>query len=112
MNFNASPRLMLERLPLIRVVLGRLDAALFPGNVRIGDIVRGLPLPDRSCAGVYCSHVVEHIPRNDVVVALQNTAKLLKPGGIFRIVVPDLRWRADRYLRAAEGSKSDAASIH
>ncbi|MBI2716565.1 MAG: methyltransferase type 11 [Rhizobiales bacterium] len=42
-------------------------------------------------------------------LALRNTFRLLKPGGVFRLVVPDLRWRAARYLTAAANGKSEAA---
>jgi SAM-dependent methyltransferase len=109
LNFDASPRLTLERLPLVGVALQGLGARLFPVNVRSGDIVKGLPMSDGSCAGIYCSHVLEHIPRNNAITALQNTAKLLKRGGIFRMIVPDLQWRAEHYLRAVNGSTSSAA---
>lgn len=89
-----------ERLP----VLGRLytrNAERFPAAVRIGDVVRGLPVPDGACDGVYASHVLEHLARRDVDIALDETFRILKPGGIFRAVVPDLAVSARRYLDAA-----------
>ena len=82
---------------------------LFPPKVRFGDIVRGLPLPDDSVLAVYCSHVLEHIPRDCVPRALANTFRILVPGGTFRLVVPDLEWRAMHYLEAARQSESGAA---
>lgn len=96
-NYDASPTLRFERLP----VVGRLytkNAARFPESVRYGDIVRGLPVPDASCAGVYSSHVIEHLSLADARVALRNSLRLLQPGGLFRVVVPDLRVLAQRYL--------------
>jgi hypothetical protein len=97
LNFDASPTLRLQRLPLI----GRLGAAggvRFPANVRYGDIVNGLPIAARSCRAVYCSHVLEHLSLNDLRVALSNTKALLAAGGLFRLVVPDLRVAALRYV--------------
>jgi hypothetical protein len=97
LNFDASPTLRLQRLPLV----GRLGAAggtTFPGNVRYGDIVKGLPIEARSCRAVYCSHVLEHLSLNDFRVALANTRAVLAAGGIFRLVVPDLRLAAQRYV--------------
>jgi SAM-dependent methyltransferase len=97
LNFDASPTLRLQRLPLV----GRLGAAggtTFPGNVRYGDIVKGLPIEARSCRAVYCSHVLEHLSLGDFRVALANTRAVLAPGGIFRLVVPDLRVAAQRYV--------------
>jgi SAM-dependent methyltransferase len=100
-NFDASPRLRLERLFILRTLLATTLGLLFPANVRPGDIVRGLPVADASARGVYCSHVLEHLPREHVPAALRNTLRMLKPGGVFRLVVPDLQWRAAHYARAA-----------
>ena len=55
-NFDASPTLKFERLPII----GRLytkNESRFPENVEFGDIIAGLPVPDDFCKGVYCSHI-------------------------------------------------------
>jgi len=73
--------------------------ALFPAAVRYGDIVAGLPLADGSVKGIYASHVLEHLYRSDVEIALGNVFRLLQPGGVFRLVVPDLGWRIDEYVR-------------
>jgi len=109
LNFDASPRLRLERIPLIRGILRATIGPLFPANARPGDVVAGLPVPDGAAAGVYCSHVLEHLPRNELPAALRETSRMLRPGGCFRLVVPDLRWRARRYLAAAEAGQPDAS---
>jgi hypothetical protein len=103
-NYDASPSLRLQRLP----VIGRagLGAVRFPAHVRYGDIVRGIPIRDASCRAVYCSHVLEHLSLRDFRIALRNTHRLLTRGAIFRLVVPDLRAAAARYL--ADGSESAA----
>jgi predicted SAM-dependent methyltransferase len=90
-------------------MMGATTGLLFPARALRGDIVKGLPVPDGMCTGVFSSHVLEHIPRNDLPVALRNTARMLRRGGVFRLVVPDLRWRAERYVRSAENDGSDAA---
>jgi hypothetical protein len=102
-NFDASPRLWIERLPVLGAVAtgGR---TLFPPNVRFGDIVKGLPLAAQSCRAIYCSHVLEHLSLNDFRTALMNTRKLLREGGVFRLVVPDLRVAAERYLATRDAS--------
>lgn len=101
LNFDASPRLRLEQLPFIGFGLQLSNRRLFPSKVRYGDIVKGLPVQDGSAVGVYCSHVLEHIDRQNVMVALRNTHRMLKSGGVFRLVVPDLQWRAQLYLSQA-----------
>ena len=100
-NFDASPTLRFERLP----VVGRLytkNAERFPGNVEYGDIVKGLPLVPESCAAVYASHVLEHLSLGDFRIALGNTFAMLAPGGRFRLVVPDLEILARQYLDSGD----------
>jgi SAM-dependent methyltransferase len=109
LNFDASPRLRVERIPGLRELIRLTGGLIFPSNIRPGDIVQGLPIADGSAAGVYCSHVLEHLPRADLPVALRNTLRMLRPGGLFRLVVPDLRWRAERYLMAAARGEAAAA---
>ena len=109
LNFDASLRLRLERIRGLRMLLRATVGILFPPTARPGDIVRGLPVPDGAADGVYCSHVLEHLPRDDVPIALRNTFRMLRPGGVFRLVVPDLQWRARRYLDAATRADPTAA---
>jgi len=47
---------------------------------------------------VYCSHVLEHLALEDLKTALKNTSLLLCDEGIFRFVIPDLRFYAQRYV--------------
>lgn len=97
-NFDASLTLRWERIPIVGKLVTKNDQR-FPASVRIGDIVKGLPLAPAQCAGVYASHVLEHLALDDFHAALENTKRLLKPGGIFRLVVPDLEWAALEYTR-------------
>lgn len=99
-NFDASPTLLLQRLPLIGGTLHRMSgmAEKFPPSVRYGDITRGLPFEDGSVSAVYASHVLEHLSHEDFYAALEETHRMLRPGGVFRLIVPDLAGRAQRYL--------------
>ena len=97
-NFDVSPTLRIQKIPLLgRLVRQRLNAQ-FPENVRYGNIIKGLPVLEDSCDGVYCSHTLEHLSLVDFRKALANTKKILKPGGIFRCVVPDLESAARKYI--------------
>lgn len=105
-NFDASPTLRMQKLPLI----GRLTGSIgprFPGTVEYGDIIRGLPVADNSCAAVYCSHVLEHLSLQDLRCALANTFRCLRPSGRFRLVLPDLEQMTRRYV---ESTEADAAN--
>jgi hypothetical protein len=96
LNYDASRRLWLERLPFMGQFLG---GRIFDRNVRYGDIVSGLPMPDESCRAIYCSHVLEHLALDELRSALVNTRKLLASASVFRLVIPDLRRYVDDYLQ-------------
>lgn len=55
-----------------------------------------LPIEDSSVYLAYTSHTIEHITDDMVQFLFSDIHRVLKPGGIFRIVCPDanLSWRA------------------
>jgi len=53
---------------------------------------------DSSVSVVYSSHMIEHLPRAKVGPFLREVHRILKPGGMIRIVTPDLRKLAQRYV--------------
>lgn len=70
-----------------------------PGVIR-HDIRKGLPFEDASIDACYSSHMVEHLRREDAVRLLTECRRVLKPGGVVRIVVPDLEAITLGYLDA------------
>jgi hypothetical protein len=70
----------------------------YPPNIEYGDVIRGLPLASGSARAVYCSHVLEHLTLEEFRTAIGNVYRYLKPGGTFRLVVPDLEYMAKCYL--------------
>jgi SAM-dependent methyltransferase len=105
LNFDISPILRFERLPLIGKLYTR-NVQRFPKNVRYGNIVKGLPIPDSSCRGIYCSHVLEHLGLDEVKPALRNVSSYLRPGGTFRFVLPDLERLARDYVSSTDARAS------
>jgi len=109
-NYDASPTLRFERLPLLGSLYTR-NSQRFPANVKYGDIVKRLPeLPD-SADGIYCSHVLEHLSYKDFQMALKNTFLILKPGGTFRGVVPDLKAAALSYIEHFDDHEAPATEF-
>lgn len=104
-NYDASPTVRFERLPVIGKLYTK-NLERFPENVEYGDIVKGLPLPLDSCTAIYCSHVLEHLALEDFRSALKNTYRILQPGGLFRLVLPDLEYMAQKYLNDASPDAS------
>lgn len=97
-NFDASPTLRFERMPILGSMYQK-NKNRFPDNIDYGDIVKGLPIKEMSCDGVYCSHVLEHLTLNDFRTALRNTYKILKKNGRFRMVLPDLEYEVSKYMQ-------------
>lgn len=107
LNFDVSPMLRIERLPggsLLKRLAG--GGRPFPKAVQPGNIVKGALVPEGTASAAYASHVLEHLSLEDARVAIRNTYRMLAPGGVFRLIVPDLEWRAKLYL--ADMSKGDA----
>ncbi len=70
--------------------------------VQAYDLRKGIPFPDNTFAVVYHSHLLEHFPRHGAFKFIQECYRVLKPGGIIRVVVPDLERIARMYLQALE----------
>lgn len=98
LNYDCSPTLRLQRLPLVGGVMARMVKPAFPRAVRYGDILKGLPVPPGSAELMYCSHVLEHLALQDLRLALRKTRDCIRTGGIFRMVLPDLRALAEAYV--------------
>jgi ubiquinone/menaquinone biosynthesis C-methylase UbiE len=109
-NYDASPTLRFERLPLLGKLYTR-NKQRFPNNVKYGDIVKGLPEKAGSCDGIYCSHILEHLAYDDFATALKNTYAVLKPGGTFRGVVPDLKAEVLNYIETYDKVESPASEL-
>lgn len=77
--------------------------------VRRWEARRGLPFTDSMVDVCYASHVLEHLEPERGAQLLGDCYRVLKPGGIVRIVVPDLEVIAQLYLEnlalAAAGSR-------
>lgn len=98
LNFDASPTLRIQKIPLVGKSLAPVK---FPDAARYGDIRKGLPVADGSVDAVYCSHVLEHLALEDLRQALKNTFRILRPGGVFRLVLPDLKILAREYVESS-----------
>jgi predicted SAM-dependent methyltransferase len=68
------------------------------------DLVGDINLPDNSYEAVYCSHVLEHLPRNIAPRVCCEFHRILKIGGVLRLVVPDLEVIASNYVLALQGA--------
>ena len=81
-------------------------------NVRFHDIRRPWPLPSETFDVVYVGGILEHLTPAEAARAAQELARVLKPGGLARVVVPDLEESARRYLAALEACSSNASEAN
>jgi predicted SAM-dependent methyltransferase len=63
------------------------------------DIRDGLPLPSDSIDYVVSVHALQEIPYQEVVTVLGELRRVLKPGGVLRLVLPDLERAIAAYQR-------------
>jgi predicted SAM-dependent methyltransferase len=79
-----------------------LDIAPTNPIVKSFDFRRGLPAPSESVDACYSSHVLEHARLEEANFLIQDCFRVLKSGGIIRIVVPDLEMIIREYLKNLE----------
>jgi predicted SAM-dependent methyltransferase len=56
----------------------------------VSDITKELAAPDASVDEIVASHVLEHIDWPDNFWALAEFARVLKPGGVLKVAIPDM----------------------
>jgi SAM-dependent methyltransferase len=56
------------------------------------DLAHSLPLKDGTADFIYSSHFLEHLFKPDAERLLKESYRVLKPGGIVRVCVPDLAY--------------------
>jgi len=100
LNTDVTPHLFVARVPGLARLLhaaGRLSderlrqhrAGTFR-RVHHLDVTRRLRYADASFEAIYSSHVLEHLTPGEADHALREFHRVLGPGGVLRIAVPDL----------------------
>jgi predicted SAM-dependent methyltransferase len=64
-----------------------------------------LPFKTESFIGVYSEHCFEHIPLESFIANMTEIYRVLKPGGTFRLIMPDGELYLDIYQRKKAGEK-------
>ena len=75
-----------------------IDLESYDPSVDEYDITQGLPYPDNHFDAVYHSHVLEHLEPQHGEKLLSECYRVLRVGGVLRIVVPNLEQIATLYL--------------
>lgn len=98
-GIDASAHLLIRWLPesLLRRALRHAEvgedaaAGLKRGEFVFWDLRHGIPFDDETADAVFSSHLLEHLMEPEAVRLLSDSARVLIPGGILRIVVPEIQ---------------------
>src|SRR5205809_2235518 len=76
------------------------DSANVPWNpdILLHDVSKSLPFASDSADAVYASHLLEHLHLEEGKSLLKECFRVIKPGGVLRMVVPNLRADLLEYL--------------
>jgi SAM-dependent methyltransferase len=109
-NLDNSPTVRLASIPVVGAIVSNLPIgaqrlrflreALVKG-VRWATATR-LPFQTASMEVVYSSHMLEHLAREDAQLFLVEAHRVLRPGGVLRIVVPDLKKLVAQYVESGD----------
>jgi predicted SAM-dependent methyltransferase len=83
-----------------------IDIAPHGSGVIAHDLSAGIPLPDASFDVVYHSNVLEHMRRADARSFMRECYRVLRPGGVLRVGVPDLEQMCNLYLKTLHAALS------
>jgi hypothetical protein len=106
LNFDVSPTLRLSKIPGLQKLL---HLPPWPPQVRYGNVVQGLPVPDGSCRRLFSDNMLEHLSLADAKRTLANCRKILAPEGVFRLFLPDMHAHVETYLSLRKSSPAEAA---
>jgi predicted SAM-dependent methyltransferase len=75
-----------------------LDIATGPEVDYVGDCRKLAQFADASIETIYASHVLEHVPYREIGAVLKDWFRVLRPGGLAMIAVPDFQALCRLYL--------------
>lgn len=67
----------------------------------VHDISKRLPFAEDLADLIYSSHVIEYFNRDEIKEILLDWKRVLKPGGILRLAVPDFEAMANLYIKGS-----------
>lgn len=112
-HLDGSQNARLAKYPVVRKALEYLSilpksqtTIPWSPDILIHDLRKPLPFEDDSLSAIYSSHTLEHLYLEQAKCLLQECFRVLEPGSVLRMVVPDLRAILLEYM--GESSFGDA----
>jgi predicted SAM-dependent methyltransferase len=88
------------------------DFASWDPSVIRCDLLNGINYPDNSFSAVYHSQFIEHLSKDKAIDFMNECYRVLKPGGVMRVVTPDLENITRNYLLWLERCNDDPSEIN
>lgn len=108
-NIDNSFNARLAKCPRLRYLLFKLnilskkhydvDWADHTHKIMIRDVSKKLPFDNESIDYIYSSHLIEHLNKEVGEKLLHECFRVLKKGGLFRLIIPDLELFANNYIK-------------
>ena len=100
MNTDITPHLWIGKVPGLAWLMfkvGRMPRERYAqhregvfSRLQYLDLTKKLPYADNAIEAIFSSHVFEHLFMDEVERLVDECFRVLKPGGVVRVVVPDL----------------------
>lgn len=102
-NIDKSPNIFLDRLPPAKWLLFRTgflgESHMKPWDRQVvRHDIRRLPYADDSVEAIYSSHTLEHLYLREAERVIRECVRVLQPGGILRLALPDVEQFARQLL--------------
>lgn len=110
-NLDNSPSVVIGRHKALCFLLDKLhmlkqEQKAFIDVIKERNIYYGcatkLPFKNSSMDLVYSSHTVEHLYQRDFIKFMKEADRVLRPGGVFRMAIPDLAICAEKYMNSRD----------
>jgi hypothetical protein len=106
-SIDGSWQARLASYPLLSRLAGAItqrEVGHWPLGIVCRDVRHGIGYAPGSVAAIYSSHFIEHLGRDEALRFLRECKAALHPGGVCRVVTPDLRALALQYLQAPDAA--------
>ena len=107
-NVDRSPSLTLDRMPAVKKALRSVNVlrdehmVSWPRNIRRHDVTKPLPYATDSVSAIYSSHMLEHLYHDQALALLRECQRVLRPGCILRLALPDAEEFARKLVSASQ----------
>src|SRR6185295_1213203 len=97
LNFDNSLTVRVARYPLLPALVCRTPLrkefarVVKTKGIKWADATNRIPVSPHSVDVLYTCHMREHLDQEEVQAFLKEVLRVMKPGGIIRVVVPDIR---------------------